>query len=75
MWQNATEKNCTVLNYESYGWVCENEVLQPVWYEGDPTPLNVEDILQEKDDDNFNNDQDEDEVFDNNLDSDDEMSE
>lgn len=39
------------------------------------TPLNVEDILQEKDDDDFNNDQDEDEVFDNNLDSDDEMSE
>ena len=53
---------------------CVNKVLQPVWYEGDPTPLNVEDILQEKDD-NFNNDQDEDEVFDNNLDSDDEMSE
>ncbi|XP_044739757.1 ATP-binding cassette sub-family A member 10-like [Chrysoperla carnea] len=36
MWQNATEANCINFSPEQCGWL---------WFEGDPTPLLVEDIV------------------------------
>lgn len=54
MWQNATEVNCVNLIPEQCGWTIDNNKIEPLWFEGDPTPLLVEDILEvEIDDDDI----------------------
>ena len=45
MWKNATEQHCITLDPAKCGWVMK-EILEPFWFEGDPTPLSVDDILK-----------------------------
>ena len=57
MWRNATETCCVKLCPEDCGWFFD-DYLKPTWFIGDPTPLQVEDILkvsQNDDSDNANN--------------------
>lgn len=44
MWKNATNSDCVTLKAEDCGWLLDN-ILKPRWFNGDPTPLNVDDIL------------------------------
>lgn len=45
MWQNATEVNCVKLLPEQCGWIVDDDKIEPLWFEGEPTPLLVEDIV------------------------------
>lgn len=45
MWQNATEANCVNFLPEQCGWTVNDNKIEPLWFEGDPTPLLVEDIV------------------------------
>ena len=45
MWQNATEANCINFSPEQCGWTVNDNKIKPLWFEGDPTPLLVEDIV------------------------------
>lgn len=66
MWQNATEANCVNLSLEECGWTNDNNKIEPFWFESDPTPLLIEDIVSveiehneiDHDTDDYNNDND-----------------
>ena len=63
MWHNATK--CTLFIATENGWEICNKELRPRWFEGDRTPLVVEDVLivtskTENEDDEINNEDDED---------------
>lgn len=45
MWQNATDKNCVKFTADKYGWAVDSNQIEPIWFEGDATPLLVDDIL------------------------------
>ena len=45
MWKNAINQECVSLCPEQCGWVMR-DTLEPVWFEGNPTPLSVDDILK-----------------------------
>ena len=45
MWQNATEPCWITLNAEDYCRSLNDDNLKLTWFIGDPTPMNVEDIL------------------------------
>lgn len=49
MWISATECYCQRLKAGDYGWWLnsENDV-RPKWFEGDPIPLNVGDIIEDE---------------------------
>ena len=44
MWLHATDACCVKLSPEECGWFFDS-YLKPTWFVGDPTPLQVEDIL------------------------------
>lgn len=44
---SATDADCIKLNPEECGWFMENH-LKPRWFDGDATPLQIDDISQEK---------------------------
>lgn len=48
MWKQATLPVCASLKVEECGWVFNEDRLYPFWFKGDPTPLEVDDILIEK---------------------------
>lgn len=61
MWKNATNQECITLRPEQCGWLMR-DILEPIWFEGNPTPLSVEDILKndpsddtDAESDDFNN--------------------
>ena len=45
MWHNSTLITCTLFNATENRWAVCNNKLRPRWFEGDPTPLAVEDLL------------------------------
>ena len=45
MWQNATDPVCTKYKLQDCGWLVNSNEVEPLWFEGDPTPLNIEDII------------------------------
>lgn len=47
IWTNATDPCCVKLNPEDCGWILIENTLKPIWFIGDPTPMTVEDILSE----------------------------
>lgn len=56
MWKRAVHKNCysDELKVENCGWVMtETGETEPLWYEGDPTPMNVNQIILSNDDEEF----------------------
>ena len=62
MWQNATDASCSKYNPTECGWLLKDEKLEPLWFEGDPTPLLVEDIVlndedEEEEEDDFSSDE------------------
>lgn len=62
MWLNATQKDCVKLIATEYGWAFNNEQYEPFWFDGEPTPLHVHDIVIDSEDeviDNFTSDDDE----------------
>lgn len=54
MWLNATDVDCIKLNPEDCGWFMDGH-LKPRWFVGDATPLQIEDIVQKKINDNKEN--------------------
>lgn len=46
MWLNATDSCCAKLNPEDCGWYMDGGFLKPTEFLGDPTPLQVDDILE-----------------------------
>lgn len=48
MWLNATEADCVSLLPEQCGWTTDNDKIELFWFESEPTPLLVEDILQDE---------------------------
>lgn len=46
MWLHAIDACCVKLKPEDCGWFLDG-YLKPTWFVGDPTPLQVEDILRE----------------------------
>uniref|UniRef100_A0A034W3J4 Uncharacterized protein n=1 Tax=Bactrocera dorsalis TaxID=27457 RepID=A0A034W3J4_BACDO len=56
MWLNATDPYCAQLQPQNCGWHIDEKLLKPIEFLGDPTPLQVDDILpatiEENDDDN-----------------------
>lgn len=54
MWQHSTDPKCIKLSVEDCGWIMKNEMCEPLWFEGEPSPLNIDDILIK--DDNFESD-------------------
>ncbi|KMQ91148.1 hypothetical protein RF55_9017 [Lasius niger] len=44
---------------EQCGWICNDEMIKLRWFEGDPTPLTVDDILVDDNDDDDDDDDDE----------------
>ncbi|XP_063379234.1 uncharacterized protein LOC134666051 [Cydia fagiglandana] len=62
MWLNATQKHCVKLSATEYGWTLNNGQYEPLWFDGEPTPLHVDDIVINSEDegsDNFTSDDDE----------------
>ena len=45
MWKHVTEQSCITLDPEKCGWFMK-EILEPFWFEGNPTPLSVDHILK-----------------------------
>lgn len=54
MWLNATDPCCIKLRPEDCGWFMDGH-LKPTWFVGDPTPLQVDDILRVTKNDNNDN--------------------
>lgn len=48
MWLSATEVKCQKYEPENCGWILDSSTqsLQPKWFEGEPTPLTIEDIIK-----------------------------
>lgn len=63
MWQNATEANNLKFAPEQCGWEVNDNKIEPLWFEGEPTPLLVEEIVMvepnDNDDDDYNYEDDE----------------
>ena len=57
MWHNATSIKCTLFDATENGWEVCNNKLRPRWFEGDPTPLAVEDVLTVTSETNENDDE------------------
>lgn len=45
MWLNVTESNLYDLYATQSGWTVDKNTYNPVWFEGDPTSLTIDDIL------------------------------
>lgn len=45
MWHSSTLIKCALFNPIENGWEKFAGTLRPHWYDGEPTPLSVEDVL------------------------------
>lgn len=54
MWLNATDPCCAKLQPEACGWYMDG-YLKPIGFLGDPTPLQVDEILQATNKENNDN--------------------